>query len=64
MPSDVPELSQDQRMPRSAEFVGADGCAEFKSQYQTRIDPQHGGPLKMAHRDVGDRLPDAAAVPR
>ena len=46
----------------SAEFVGVDGGIEFEDQYQTRIHPEHLWSLLMAHRDVGDRLPDPAAM--
>ena len=49
---------------RSAKLVLIYGSSQFEDKHQTRVDPEHRGPLTMAHPDLVDRSPEAAAVAR
>ena len=54
----------DDAKTRLAGFFNIDGRSGFEDQDQARISPECWRSLYMPHRDVGNRLPDAAAVPR
>lgn len=54
----------DDTKTRLAEFFSVYGRSEFEDQDQARINPECWRSLHMPHRDVGNRFPDAAAVPR